>query len=218
MGEYYVNGQLFHHGVKGMKWGRRRYQNSDGSLTAAGRKRYGGAADIKEIDRNYRSEKRAINKTYDKEFNAAYRKHQTSLPFTKRRKEANAEMDAAGKKFRDARDAAKEKHRVDREAAAKAAVKKYDKMYDDAAASSDKADAQWAKAKEMYKSLGRTPIERIYKVMKNTPEAQKYSEMYDRASRNSDIADQKWTKVKSEYKNTGRNFVNRVVNNVKYGS
>lgn len=31
---------LAHYGIKGMKWGRRRYQNKDGSLTAAGRKRY----------------------------------------------------------------------------------------------------------------------------------------------------------------------------------
>ena len=32
--------ELYHHGIKGMKWGVRRYQNSDGSLTGAGRKRY----------------------------------------------------------------------------------------------------------------------------------------------------------------------------------
>lgn len=31
---------LAHHGVKGQRWGIRRYQNSDGSLTAAGRKHY----------------------------------------------------------------------------------------------------------------------------------------------------------------------------------
>lgn len=31
---------LAHYGIKGMKWGIRRYQNKDGSLTAKGRKRY----------------------------------------------------------------------------------------------------------------------------------------------------------------------------------
>ena len=33
---------LAHHGIKGMKWGVRRFQNFDGSLTSAGRTRYGG--------------------------------------------------------------------------------------------------------------------------------------------------------------------------------
>lgn len=32
--------ELYHHGVRGMKWGIRRYQNKDGSYTAAGKKRY----------------------------------------------------------------------------------------------------------------------------------------------------------------------------------
>lgn len=32
--------ELYHSGIKGMKWGIRRYQNPDGSLTEAGRKRY----------------------------------------------------------------------------------------------------------------------------------------------------------------------------------
>lgn len=32
--------ELYHHGTKGMKWGIRRYQNTDGSLTPAGKKRY----------------------------------------------------------------------------------------------------------------------------------------------------------------------------------
>ena len=33
--------ELRHHGIKGQKWGVRRFQNADGSLTASGRKRYG---------------------------------------------------------------------------------------------------------------------------------------------------------------------------------
>lgn len=32
---------LYHHGIKGMRWGERRFQNEDGSLTEEGRKRYG---------------------------------------------------------------------------------------------------------------------------------------------------------------------------------
>lgn len=39
------NNELMHHGVKGQRWGVRRYQNKDGSLTAAGRKRYDGELD-----------------------------------------------------------------------------------------------------------------------------------------------------------------------------
>ena len=47
--------ELYHYGIPGQKWGQRRYQNPDGSLTAEGRARYGRIA-----ERHYRAG-RALN-------------------------------------------------------------------------------------------------------------------------------------------------------------
>ena len=33
---YYYGDTLYHHGIKGQKWGLRKYQNEDGSLTMDG--------------------------------------------------------------------------------------------------------------------------------------------------------------------------------------
>lgn len=69
-----MNNRLYHHGIKGMKWGVRRYQNKDGTLTAAGKKRLVDKMTIK-FDKNYEialdnptigvsSGSRALTKTY----------------------------------------------------------------------------------------------------------------------------------------------------------
>lgn len=77
--DFYQN-ELYHYGVKGMKWGVRRYMNADGSLTSAGRKKYG--------DNEYGKTKLAVKsakKEYNKSFNKAYN-YSTTPRFTKKGK------------------------------------------------------------------------------------------------------------------------------------
>ena len=60
--KYIPKNELAHHGILGQKWGVRRYQNPDGSLTPAGRRRL-ERADKKWVKKN---EKKFYNETYAK--------------------------------------------------------------------------------------------------------------------------------------------------------
>ena len=58
-----TNDELTHWGIKGMRWGVRRYQNDDGSLTAAGKKRYASEAQyLKEKERSLKKRQAAKDK------------------------------------------------------------------------------------------------------------------------------------------------------------
>lgn len=49
-----MDNELYHYGIQGMRWGVRRFQNSDGTFTAAGKKRYN-----KELE-SYRADKKKL--------------------------------------------------------------------------------------------------------------------------------------------------------------
>lgn len=66
--------ELYHYGVKGMKWGVRRYQNSDGSLTNAGKKRL-----AKDLKKDYMQNKSSsqpfkVSDDYKKKLDAEVKK------------------------------------------------------------------------------------------------------------------------------------------------
>lgn len=57
------DGVLCHHGIKGMKWGVRRYQNSDGSLTSAGQKK---------VSKQYKKLSKKVTKEVARKYNNMY--------------------------------------------------------------------------------------------------------------------------------------------------
>lgn len=59
-----MNDELYHYGVKGQKWGVRRYQNKDGSLTNAGKKRVSNKEIRNEQRRVYDKEYKKLRKQY----------------------------------------------------------------------------------------------------------------------------------------------------------
>lgn len=59
---YIVSKELYHHGILGQRWGVRRWQNADGSYTAAGERHYG-------IGRRIRNTLGTISKHYSRNLN-----------------------------------------------------------------------------------------------------------------------------------------------------
>lgn len=109
---YPYNDELYHHGILNQKWGLRRFQNRDGSLTAAGRLRYAKNTEGKDARIAAAKEKKAAEKQARQEEKAAEKQARKEEKAAKQ--QAAQEKKAAEEKARQEKKAAKEKAQLEK--------------------------------------------------------------------------------------------------------
>lgn len=84
-----MKNELFHYGVKGQKWGIRRYQNEDGTLTPEGLRRYGIVGEDGKLRPSYSAKSSYSNwKRQNRDWTQSFEKEKkTKTPISKRRSE-----------------------------------------------------------------------------------------------------------------------------------
>ena len=161
----YLEGHLQHHGILGMKWGVRRYQNSDGSLTDAGRKRYDKVASSPMQSKLDTSDALRISKKTSS-YQAAKEKSSTKKA-DKYKKKADSEFDPIKKdKYLSKSKAAEKEAEV-----ARKIKEEYSKLFKDISEGSVKAGRDFVVQRDIEAHL-LMPVSYIdyYKTLENHPD------------------------------------------------
>lgn len=86
----YQSNYLAHHGILGQKWGIRKYQNPDGSLTEEGRKRYGVNGERKSLGTRIKEDRAAKKKA---------KQRKAALEKARKAKEEKAKQEKLAKEY-----------------------------------------------------------------------------------------------------------------------
>jgi hypothetical protein len=94
--------ELYHWGIKGMKWGVRRFQNPDGSLTPAGKKRYSAEDGEREEKPNYapKAPKKSASDYTDDELRAQINRMQMEKQYRDLAGQTNVREDDPNKELK----------------------------------------------------------------------------------------------------------------------
>jgi len=223
--EYIFEDELYHHGIKGMHWGVRRYQNADGSYTPAGRIRYGISSNGRmslEGKRNLAKDnmkiaKKEAKKSFNKMYNRAAN-HPIATNFTKKGK----------KKYEDAFDKAyedeikyvesKERYKQANDDYKRKAFEEYREHSERSTKYEKRSEKIMDEAFVIRKQkMGKNWVERTMAAIKNeTEDAKKYDSLMEK-SIDLDIKSASEAVLADEaYRKLGKTKVTRALNAYKY--